>query len=70
MCEIMEELMNEGRAAWLAEGRAEGLAEGRAETEIKMKKLIKFLIADNRLDDLDNPDTNLEQLYKEYGVEN
>lgn len=56
MCEIMEEI------------KEEGIAQGKAETQTTMQTLINCLIADNRLDELTTISDNMDKLCMEYNL--
>lgn len=76
VCKALQGIEERGRIAGLAEGRAAGIAAGRSEgIQIgaeREQKLTKFLLRDNRIDDLkralDDPAFR-QKLLGEYGME-
>ena len=71
VCKAIQGIEEKGRIAGLAEGRAAGLAEGKEALE-REQKLTKFLLCDNRIDDLkcalDDPAFR-QKLLEEYGID-
>ncbi len=71
VCKAIQGIEEKGRIAGLAEGRAAGLAEGKEALE-REQKLTKFLLCDNRSDDLkralDDPAFR-QKLLEEYGID-
>ena len=64
-------LRKEGREEGLAVGREEGLAEGRKLEAERMGALIRRLISENRLSDLERASADSdykESLYREYNL--
>ena len=71
VCKAIQGIEEKGRIAGLAEGRAAGLAEGKEALE-REQKLTKFLLCDNRIDDLKRAldDSAFRQkLLEEYGID-
>ena len=71
VCKAIQGIEEKGRIAGLAEGRAAGLAEGKEALE-REQKLTKFLLCDNRSDDLKRAldDSAFRQkLLEEYGID-
>lgn len=69
--EIMEEITREVRAESLKAGRREGRKEGRKEGETLFAELIRRLIADQRMADVElalKDRHARSDLYKEYGI--
>ena len=62
---IREDLYDEARI----EGRTKGLAEGEAKANAAYQKLISHLVADKRLNELENPNVSLKDLFEEYGID-
>ncbi len=52
MCEVLDKIENRGIEKGIAQGMEKGIAQGIAQGEDKAFSLIKFLIANNRLEDL------------------
>ena len=52
MCEVLDKIENRGIKKGIAQGIAQGMTQGIAQGEDKAFSLIKFLIANNRLEDL------------------
>lgn len=71
VCKAIQGIEEKGRIAGLAEGRAAGLAEGKEALE-REQKLTKFLLCDNRSDDLkralDDPAFR-QKLLEKYGID-
>ena len=71
VCKAIQGIEEKGRIAGLAEGRGAGLAEGKEALE-REQKLTKFLLCDNRIDDLkcalDDPAFR-QKLLEEYGID-
>lgn len=62
---IREDLYDEARI----EGREKGLAEGEAKANAAYQKLISCLVADKRLNVLEDPNVSMKDLFNEYGIE-
>lgn len=52
MCEVLDKIENRGIAKGLAEGITKGIAEGITKGENAAFSLVKFLMTNNRLEDL------------------
>jgi predicted transposase YdaD len=75
VCELWDEVRQEGRAEGRAKGRIEGRAEGEKKGEKKgedkLAKLINKLMNENRFDDVTRATTDAEYrktLYTEYKI--
>jgi hypothetical protein len=71
VCELWDEVRQEGRTEGRIEGRIEGKAEGEKKGEDKLAKLINKLMNEKRFDDVTRATTDAEYrktLYTEYKI--
>ena len=67
--DLYDEARIEGLEKGLEEGREKGLAEGEAKANAAYQQLISCLVADKRLNVLEDPNVSMKELFNEYGIE-